>query len=191
MNFQYDFTEDWFSNNIPVWTKLLSPLKNQEIKVLEIGSYQGRSCVWLCENILLHKDSKIYCIDTFEGVDEYNENQKTHIYERFMHNTSLFRDKVITYKGSSEALLKSPEIMANQFDVIYIDGDHRSFATLQDAVLAYPLLKSEGIMIFDDYKGGNMSSLEYPHIGISNFYDTYCNKFNLLHTGYQFIIQKI
>ena len=38
-----------------------------------------------------------------------------------------------------------------EFDFIYIDSDHSPTAVLADAVLAWPLLKVGGVMIFDDY----------------------------------------
>jgi len=39
------------------------------------------------------------------------------------------------------------------FDFIYIDGDHSSSQVLTDAVLAFRLLRTGGIMAFDDYGG--------------------------------------
>ena len=40
---------DWFSQHIPVWTEVLAPLlaATDPIHVLEIGSYEGRSAVWI------------------------------------------------------------------------------------------------------------------------------------------------
>ena len=38
------------------------------------------------------------------------------------------------------------------FDVVYIDGSHQAPAVLaDDAVMAFHLLRSGGLMIFDDY----------------------------------------
>ena len=42
--FNYD---DWFSKNINIWKNYLIPLK--EIKYLEIGSFEGRSAVFVGE----------------------------------------------------------------------------------------------------------------------------------------------
>ena len=38
-----------------------------------------------------------------------------------------------------------------QYDVIYIDGDHNACSVLEDAILAWRLLKIGGILLFDDY----------------------------------------
>ena len=40
--FNYD---DWFSGNINIWKNYLIPLK--EIRYLEIGSFEGRSAVFV------------------------------------------------------------------------------------------------------------------------------------------------
>lgn len=40
----YSFTVDWFSQHVPVWTALVDDL-GPVTKVLEIGSYEGRSTV--------------------------------------------------------------------------------------------------------------------------------------------------
>lgn len=34
--------------------------------MLQIGSYEGGSTVWFAKNILLHADSVLFCIDSWE-----------------------------------------------------------------------------------------------------------------------------
>ncbi len=36
------------------------------------------------------------------------------------------------------------------YDFVYVDGSHRASDVLTDAVLAWPLLKAGGLLIFDD-----------------------------------------
>ena len=49
----YKFTTDWFTNRIPLWEKILAPLKGKQgIHYLEIGVFEGRSAIWMLENIL-------------------------------------------------------------------------------------------------------------------------------------------
>ncbi len=57
------FTADWFSSHIPHWERLLRPLAGQPIQALEIGSYEGRSAVWLLQEILTHPESRLTCVD--------------------------------------------------------------------------------------------------------------------------------
>ena len=54
------FTSDWFSHNDFKWNIYLEKFKNKPcVDFLEIGSYEGMSCLWLLENILTHEKSKI------------------------------------------------------------------------------------------------------------------------------------
>ena len=115
---EYKFSSDWFSRHIPTWNELLLARKKQIHTVLEIGSYEGRSTVWIIDNLLSHPGSQIYCIDIWQDED---------IEATFDHNVVLALDKknevkVEKLKGSSSVmasrLLSSG--YQNMFDLIYI-----------------------------------------------------------------------
>lgn len=183
----YIFTEDWFSSNIIHWENTLYVFANKPyLNFLEIGSYQGRSAVWLMENILTHPSSKLTCIDTFMGDVYYTENQKHNLEKIFDHNLKKFKSKLIKIKGDSKYHLK--RLTENSYDFIYIDGDHRSKSVLQDAILAHHLLKTNGIMIFDDYNTN--ISLEYPKLAIDTFLYFFKDDYDILHYEYQMILKK-
>ncbi|WP_162666955.1 class I SAM-dependent methyltransferase [Gemmata massiliana] len=61
------FTEDWFAYNVPVWARVLAPLVGKPVRALEIGVFEGRSTVWLLENVLTHPDVSLTWTDTFGG----------------------------------------------------------------------------------------------------------------------------
>jgi predicted O-methyltransferase YrrM len=66
----YSFTADWFSANVPVWSALMDEIPAIG-KVLEIGSYEGRSTVWLIEHAFKATGrGEVFCIDTWEGGPE-------------------------------------------------------------------------------------------------------------------------
>jgi predicted O-methyltransferase YrrM len=190
---KYIFTVDWFSNNIPIWSHYLQKYMNKpNLNFLEIGSFQGRSTVWLLENILTNSISKITCIDTFEGSIEHTINYQEHIknlYDVFKHNISDFKDKVIIKKNKSQIVLRQLE---DSYDFIYIDGDHKASSVLEDAVLSFPLLKNGGIMIFDDYLWFEMKNhIDNPKCAIDAFLEIYDDKIKVLHKEYQVIIEKL
>lgn len=191
-NEQYIFTEDWFNFNIPTWEIGLQKFKGREgTRALEIGSFQGRSAVWMLENILTHQNSSITCVDTFEGSVEHATTQVDKMYDIFMHNVGRFGDKVTVMKGKSHHVLRRFKA-EEMFDIIYIDGDHHTAAVLEDAVLAFRLLKKGGIMIFDDYEWKpEMPILETPKLGIHAFCNVYADKISLIYKGYQIMIEKI
>lgn len=185
------FTDDWFSQNIPLWKGLFGPLAGSPLAYLEIGSYQGRSACWMLDNVLTHPDSRAHCVDTWEGSVEHTEDQKRDLYPVFCGNMEPYGDRVVPHKGRSESVLKAlAPAHAQHFDVIYIDGDHHSSAALEDAVLAFPLLKPGGILVFDDYAGGRTHELSSPQRGINAFVNVYSDKLRVVHVGYQLVAQK-
>jgi predicted O-methyltransferase YrrM len=48
------------------------------------------------------------------------------LYERYLHNIAPWRHKVTILRGSSRDMLKLPQVVAQKFDFIYVDADHRS-----------------------------------------------------------------
>ena len=189
----YIFTVDWFSYNIPIWTHYLNHLKNEpNLHFLEIGSFQGRSTVWLLENILTNNTSKITCIDTFEGSIEHTinfQNDIKNLFDIFSHNISKFKNKVNIIKDKSQIALKQ---INEQYDFIYIDGDHKASSVLEDSILSFPLLKKGGIMIFDDYLWFEMKKyIDNPKPAIDAFLEIYGDKINVMYKNYQVIIEKL
>lgn len=190
---EYIFTQDWFSGNIFNWTHFLQDLKDKpNLRFLEIGSYQGRSTVWLLENILTHDTSTITCIDTFEGsaehLKDYQYDLQT-LFKVFCHNIYNFKNKVNIVKNKSQIVLKQ---INEQFDFIYIDGDHTASSVIEDAILSFSLLKKGGIMIFDDYEWScNKTPIDDPKPAIDAFLLIYADKIKVLFKNNQVIIEKI
>ena len=182
----YIFSVDWFSCYIHNWTHFLQKFKDKpNLRFLEIGSYQGRSTVWLLENILTHDTSSITCIDTFEGSAEhfeYHQNDLQTLFQVFSHNISKFKNKVNIIKNKSQIALKQ---INEEYDFIYIDGDHTASSVIEDAILSFSLLKKGGIMIFDDYEWDD------PKRAIDAFLSIYADKINVLFISTQVYIEKI
>src|SRR6266550_1628524 len=109
----YDFTDDWFSHNIPTWQAVL-PQRNIA-QALEVGSHEGRSAVWLTENVLNSKQGwqKLICIDIWEDKE---------IYSRFRNNTRMYEDKIRALRGNSIKTLTVLGYYHEKFDFIYVDG---------------------------------------------------------------------
>jgi predicted O-methyltransferase YrrM len=82
----YKFTQDWFSHNIPVWEQLKGLLpQGQKRSFLEIGSFEGRSAVWIIEN-MMNPGDWIDCVDTWEGSEEHKNGELNGAEDRFDHN---------------------------------------------------------------------------------------------------------
>jgi len=147
---KYRFTFDWVSPHAEAWSRDLAHLKDKPgIRGLEVGCFEGQSACWFLDNILTHPTSRLTCVDPFaipmdSVLLRYFEGY-------FDHNVAASGagDRVFKLIGSSLVVLRS--LQPAQFDFVYIDGSHRVGDVLQDAVLAWTLLRSGGTAIFDDY----------------------------------------
>ena len=138
------FSENWFDHNIPHWERWLGGFRGRRgLRALEIGSFEGRSTLWLCEEILTADDARIDCLDLFAPDPVYGD-----YHARFRRNTAAHSHKIREYPGYSFDGLRKVE---GEYDIVYIDGWHSAFGALADGVMSWPLLNVGGVMIFDDY----------------------------------------
>lgn len=195
-NEKYKFTTEWFDIAIPTWTEVFVNSRRQVKDVLEIGCYEGRATVWMCENVLTEPGSTYEVIDTFGGSlsesgmvhnKEQSEQGTLTIEENFKHNIQFFPDiEFNVHKGFSQKIL--PQLEKKKYDFIYIDASHRADDTLVDAYFAHRLLKPGGILIFDDFgwkDPKDLSPINSPELGIKMFYQLYQSEYELLFEGYQ------
>lgn len=185
------FTQDWFSQNIPHWSQLLTKYKNHPYEFLEIGCFEGRATLWLLENILLHKDSKITVIDTFKGSMEHGEDMVKNLQERFLANIEPHKEKVEVIPSSSAETLPILRGMNKKYDLIYIDGSHVAKDVMEDAINSWHLLKPGGTLIFDDY-GWRAPYPEHhkPKMAIDMFLTLVTGEYRILAEGYQIVVRK-
>lgn len=184
------FTNEWFTSNIPLWKEFLVPLKDAEIHALEIGSFEGKSALWLLDNVLTNPESELTCVDAYEDYDEmkqYHYDWKA-IKNRFIENTSKWKDKVRLVAVDSTYFLKTT---SEQYDLIYIDGNHAAAQVLLDAVLSHLHLRKGGLIIFDDYLyGGIATAPSVPKGAIDAFMACFAGSYEPLSIGYQVILKK-
>lgn len=165
------------------WT-VLDQFKTQPTRALEIGSYEGRSTIWLLENILTHEDSTITCIDAWNSRNVTKEHEA-----RFDRNilASGYSTKVQKLKEDHwRALCHLPY----GFDLCYIDGDHEAQSVFEDAVWSFRLTKPNGIIIFDDYEWHGKCNVP-PKPAIDGFLQSYQPRLEILHKEYQVIVRKV
>ena len=220
----YQFTKDWFNWAPEVWTQLI-PLLSGEAgnrHFLEIGSFEGRSMVWIVENMMGPGDW-IDCVDTWQGGEEHVEEDMHTVEASFDHNTikvlscnsaqhrsreesswghtrfasdgpDRTNNRVYKYKATSTEFLGSKLAgygSKTLYDFIYIDGSHTAPDVLTDACMAWPLLKSKGLMVFDDYMWGNpRDALHRPKIAIDAFTNIFGETAEIIHVGYQLVVRK-
>ena len=174
------FSADYATHNFPVWEKCLAHLRDREIDVLEIGSFEGRSALFWMEFL---RRSRLTCVDVFLSRD---------VEARFDQNIAEYRDRIAKLVMPSAAALPRLEQAGARFDLIYIDGSHRLMDVYRDSTLCWPLLKSGGILIWDDYEWTKPGrELDRPKPAINHFLRQHASELLELHRGYQIIVRKI
>jgi len=163
------FTVDWTTWNVRFWEPIFESHEFRPNNVLEIGSFEGRTTSWILDKF---PDARVTCVDTWEGSEEHNDAMKTGLFERFSNNISRFSDRVSVKRGPSGVVLRSFPC-TETFDLVYVDGSHYSRDALEDAILAWRLMKPGGFMIFDDYtwtmEGTQLDDIKNPRTGIDAF----------------------
>jgi predicted O-methyltransferase YrrM len=92
---------------------------------------------------------------------------------------------------TDEYLIRQRTHFTDAYDFIYIDADHTASSVLLDAELSWPLLKSGGIMAFDDYTWGrNLRPAHTPRPGILLFTERHKAEIDTLVINDQYWIRK-
>lgn len=196
----YRFTHDYFSDNIAQWTRDLARFAGlPNLHFLEIGSFEGRSACWLLQKILTHDSSRITCIDLFAEGRSQGAYETTGLDSNLMSTEDRFdynirqtgaSHRVDKLKGDSHELLRS--LPRSEYDFIYVDGSHVAKDVLEDAVLAWRLLKTRGVLTFDDYQWRDEPDpLRCPQIGIDAFLQVYEGHYRMIHKAYQVTLEKL
>jgi len=161
----YNEKEKWFCNNLFFLNNQLNKIQNIR-NILEIGSYEGRSCIYFGKKFI---DAKITCVDTWSGSDEHLNIKFQEIENNFDKNilTHLDNERVEKLKLSSDVFFEKNNKF---FDLIYIDGDHQTDQVNKDINNAWRILKDGGYLILDDYTWWWYNDLnKNPASAINNF----------------------
>lgn len=190
-------THDWFSHNIPVWSWVFDRnlQADDELTILEIGSYEGLSTNYLLEKF---PRATVRCVDTWLGSPEHKVHEDSaynidfdQVKNRFNSNTENYKKRVKSDQGTSLEFFSSLET-SELFDLIYVDGSHEADDVLVDAVLSFRHLRQGGVLIFDDYLwqffAGKSNN---PGPAIESFLSLRRDDLKILHIGYQVIVTRL
>lgn len=183
----YRFTEDhnYLNHAIGNFKNFLLPMKDKDepLRFLELGVAEGRSSVWMLDNVLTHPESSLDCVDIFEW-DNTRHNVKDHIDSG---KCNLLIEH--TYTALAKFICQE-----RQYDFIYIDAGHSSSSVMQDAVMSFPMLKAGGIMAFDDYLWFDdkyaQSPIDTPKPAVNFFTSCFSDQIKIIHKAYQVWVRK-
>lgn len=116
--------------------------------IVEIGSWKGKSTIWLANGSKKGSNIKVFAIDPHEGIVT-EEKVFSSSYEDFRNFISIAKvdDIVNPIVKTSEDAVKT---FTEQVELIFIDGLHEYDYVKLDFELWFPKLLEGGIMAFHD-----------------------------------------
>ena len=183
----YNENEKWFCNNLNYLNNYFNKIDNIE-KILEIGSYEGRSAIFFLKTFPF---SKISCIYTWRGSDEHSNYNFNVIEQNFDKNIFFYQknQRLKKIKDTSNNFFKKN---SENFDLIYVDGDHASEQVSLDINNSWKILNKGGYLILDDYLWWYYKELDKnPSSPINNFITNNLSEISFLKVWQQVIIKKI
>ncbi|KAJ7175892.1 glycosyltransferase family 8 protein [Mycena filopes] len=194
--FIFTETQDWVSDKQEIWRDLFPLVPAPNPRVLEIGTWEGRSAVFLLTELCAN-GGEIVCVDHFDLLTTSAGRDR---YKVVSHNLGLTKKPFrLLDDFSTPALMQllNEELTreAPGYDWIYIDGSHEAADTFLDGEMAWRLAKKGAIMCFDDYHwpAENEASVHHPKRGIDAFLLLHQGEFDLIATAasdYQVFLKK-
>jgi hypothetical protein len=201
------FNVDWFSEHAPWWSMHLGSFAGRASSAMVIGAYEGMSCVWLLEHVLTHPGSRLVVLDDMQhdscvgwrGAAVFNPGvegtlrrnlapygSKVRLMtEREPHTTLI--DMRSTKAGARPRL--KPSTSMTLYDIIVIDAQGSRHA-LDTAVLAWPLLAPEGVMVWTNYTHNKEHDTACPRKGIDAFIEIYAPYLTVLRTAFHTFVRR-
>lgn len=172
-------TKNWLGNRLVHWFGPLAPMRDKPCRVLEIGSYEGRSAIAFLEYLPL---CRLTTVDIF--IDPEVE-------ARFDRNMAVYGERVTKITGRAIPVMEKMLDDRVRFDVIYLDTGKNRAASFANSAIAWPLLRVGGVLIWDDLLWGpERPDDSRPGPGIRMFAEMFADCLDVLHEGEQMIVMK-
>ncbi len=180
-----EFTTDWFSKNAQTWMRLLAPVRDKPLDILEVGCFEGRSSLFFLNYF---PACRLTAVDNF--CDGKNEKWKG-VERRFDQNIATFGDRVTVIKLEAATALSRLATQKKAFDIVYLDAGKQREWVFALSSLAWPLARVGGHVIWDDLDWKpHLDSAQRPNDAIRLFSSTFGNCLAIKARGSQLIAQK-
>lgn len=148
---QPQFGENWFTYPT-LYTELAKDAPNRST-IVEVGSWKGKSAAFMAVTIAnLRKQIDFYCVDTWEGSPEHNEDEYIvggTLYDLFLKNIEPVSEYIKPIRKTSVDASKDFE--DNSLFAVFIDAQHEYEPVKEDIQHWLPKVKSGGILCGHDY----------------------------------------
>lgn len=169
---------------------------------VEIGAFEGYTAFnltsWCTRS---NPNYKHYVIDPYGNSDDLQLSVVTDAHQQFVENLNEFeyRNNMEFINDTSWNGLMELHRRNIKVDFIYVDGDHREETVLEDLVLGFQLLKTNGVMLCDDCVAwkhqddrGYPALQRSPKLAVDNFIQCNWSRLEMvqLSNGYQQAFRK-
>ena len=165
-----------------------------DLTFMQLGVFTGDASVWMLENILTSPNSRLTDVDTWKGSKEeaHSTMDFNDVYRVYENKTKKFLSNLRIVNMATVDWLMTPTAGFTEYDFIYIDADHTTVGVLLDAELSWRLLKSGGIIAFDDYTWHHhtMDPRLEPKVGIDLFLHRHQGEYDVLAVNDQVWLRK-
>ncbi len=138
---------------------ILSAIQRVKGHVVEVGSWQGRSTIFLARGAKVSNNGRVFAIDHFKGnpgkeaLYRVGREDLADLPSVFMRNIGTFEasdvvEMLAMPSHAAAAVLIQRSVRAR---MLFIDGNHDYKAVCADFAALRPLLQSEALVVFDDF----------------------------------------
>lgn len=176
-----ELTTDWTTGNLTRWRRMLAPWRNEPLRILEVGSWEGRSALFF---LRFFPNATIVCVDNFA--------QHPDTEGRLDRNLAPYGNRVEKRKGESFEVLDQLIAEKQHFDLVYIDADHFYEPVMKNSVRSWALTEPGSVIIWDDYGWGRwLEEKVRAKAAIDDFLRERDGAWRLLGKGYQVAIERL
>ena len=160
---KYKHIQGWNDINIlyeEVFYSLINS-NSQELNIVEVGCWQGRSAMFMLELIKNHSEGDRFV--NVDLIDVWGKFENGYVHDFIRDHGGNIVDKIVNNLRSAELLLPQVNIIQkstfkavkmyddNSLDFVYLDNDHSYEHLVKELDVWYPKIKSGGMLGGDDY----------------------------------------
>ena len=177
-------------------------IPSEEVVVVEIGSFLGKSSVVLGKALKPKRNARLYCVDPFDASgDSHSEHlyreiaqeKKKSLFERFEENVRRcgVRDQLEPVRSFSHDAVRQ---WTRKIDFLFIDGNHAFDAVKHDFETWGAFVKPGGYIAFHDVLFDDSGNPQPPNDGPGRLIQDILSKIptwkKVSHVESVFVIQK-
>lgn len=181
-----EYPYNWYTDSLQYLDRFTPEFIGKDnLKFLQIGAFRGDVTLYFLNKVLTGNNCILIDVDTWNDYLNIDGKKSERIYDLKIKPS----DKVLKVKSHiDDYFSNNPNEM---FDLVYIDGDHKSPQRYKDMTNAWNQLKKNGIIVSYTYFWGNPTYPERtPLVANKRFLEEYAGKYEILVDERQLWIRK-